>query len=331
MGKRRKTRVIICGAGYGETYAQAIRLGADQFELVGIVGAGGERSRALAARQRVPLYHGLAELTRPVDLACVAVGTEGAAVALTVELLKRGVHVVGEHPLSPVAVIHCKQAAQRAGAHFHVNSHFADLPAPRLFIQQCALMRQNGLEPSWITCTANRRTIFSLLDIIGQSFGTTELRDIEQGRKRGSRPTIAPLILTFATGMEVTVEMQLFSSRHDDGTDQALPHRITVGYPTGVLSLVHTFGPLIWNYSFAFERLARLSRHSPLWQVLSTGTRRTFAQCRRERIQANLMALERMRRQMRASATLGGQSTRYLVDLSTAWVKIEERLQAWFA
>ena len=109
-----EVRVVVCGSNYGAMYALALST-LPGFRLTGVVARGSPRSVNLAKTMGVPLYTSPAEEASPVDIACVAVGG-GAANELILSFLRRGVHVLAEHPIGPGAAEAALTAARQSGS-----------------------------------------------------------------------------------------------------------------------------------------------------------------------------------------------------------------------
>src|SRR5271165_634351 len=91
-----RMRVLVCGSNYGRAYITALARGPRKFELAGILAQGSLRSQQLAALNGVPLYRSTSELPDNLDLACAAMSS--AAWPLVLQLVRRGIHVLCEHP-----------------------------------------------------------------------------------------------------------------------------------------------------------------------------------------------------------------------------------------
>src|ERR1700739_2393264 len=70
-------RVLVCGTNYGRFYLEAIRLDRADFRLAGILARGSVRSQLTALEYGVPLFRGVTEVDRDVDLSCAAMGASG--------------------------------------------------------------------------------------------------------------------------------------------------------------------------------------------------------------------------------------------------------------
>lgn len=101
-GHKGKIRTLVCGSRFGQFYLEAVKALPEQFELVGLLAKGSERSRQCAARFGVPLYTDAAQLPGGIDLACVVLRSGvmgGGGSELALALLERGISVLQEHPV----------------------------------------------------------------------------------------------------------------------------------------------------------------------------------------------------------------------------------------
>ena len=150
----RPLRVLVCGSNYGRAYITALWREPDKYQLAGILARGSARSQRVAALNGVPLYLSTNELPDNIDLACAAVSS--AAWPVVLQLIRRGINVLCEHPHPAGALTKALALARKHKVQFHVNGHFANLPAPRAFIQHC--QRANKLaSPEVIEVLATER------------------------------------------------------------------------------------------------------------------------------------------------------------------------------
>ena len=83
--KVKKLRVIVCGSTFGQYYIRALQTVPDEFEVVGLLANGSNRSKLCADFYHVPLYTQIEDIPE-VDIACVvirsrAVGGSGTDIA----------------------------------------------------------------------------------------------------------------------------------------------------------------------------------------------------------------------------------------------------------
>ena len=68
----KKKQILVCGTGFGKIYLKAIAE-SKEYELMGILGKGSDRSRLLSKNLNVPMYTDIKEINQNVDAACVVV------------------------------------------------------------------------------------------------------------------------------------------------------------------------------------------------------------------------------------------------------------------
>ncbi|MBY0388670.1 MAG: Gfo/Idh/MocA family oxidoreductase [Mycobacterium pseudokansasii] len=137
------TPVVLCGTNYGACYVPSLQELTDSFELIGILAAGSERSARLAARRNVPLWTSVAEVPDKALAAIVALPPPTAGL-VTAQLLRRGVHVLMEHPVRADLLRELRQKALSAKVIHAVNCHFAELGPARAFVGECRRRRASN-------------------------------------------------------------------------------------------------------------------------------------------------------------------------------------------
>src|SRR5271167_3859161 len=158
-----RMRVLVCGSNYGRAYITALDREPRKFQLAGILGQGSLRSQRLAALNVVPLYRSTNELPDNIDLACAAMSS--AAWPLVLQLIRRGIHVLCEHPYPARALERGMNLAEKHGVRFHLNGHFANLPSPKAFIREC----QRAIKvtrPEFVEVMTTERSLYGALDIL---------------------------------------------------------------------------------------------------------------------------------------------------------------------
>ena len=243
--------VVVCGSNYGAMYALALST-LPGFRLTGVVARGSPRSVNLAKTMGVPLYTSPAEEASPVDIACVAVGG-GAANELILSFLRRGVHVLAEHPIGPGAAEAALTAARQSGACFHVNAHWGDLPPARTFVEECAEARRSAA-PIFLSLQTSLRLFYSAIDLVLRVLGpvdTFHRSSVAVLHLPPSANDPAPgftwsCVSGILGGIPCVLQRSLWKSPQDDGGDFLVAHRISVTYADGrSILLGEASGPVI--------------------------------------------------------------------------------------
>lgn len=315
----RRMRVLVCGSNYGQSYITAIRHAPRKYELAGILARGSARSQRVAAVNGVPLYISADEIPDNIDLACAAMSS--SAWPLVMKLVRRGIHVLCEHPC-PAAPL--KQALALASKHnlqFHVNGHFVNLPAPRAFVRECHRARKTT-SPEFIEVMATERSLYGALDILASALGkprSPRVQVLSRGAGfvllEGSKGRL-PVRLT------VQVSGKKGTGRWADGSPAYLVDmRLTMAFPSGLLTLLSVAGPVVWTSTPA----QTLGNREPL-STISHHRKQTLADLGEQRIQANVEALNSIRNAILGHGSPETQQPGHFLQVSKAWEHIGRQL-----
>ncbi|WP_019448445.1 Gfo/Idh/MocA family oxidoreductase [Cupriavidus sp. BIS7] len=264
----RPLRVLVVGARFGEVYLNAFQqdpVGGALPEpvLAGMLARGSSRARRLAHAHGVPLYTELAELPLDLDLACVVVrggAMGGDGCVLAENLLRRGLHVIIEHPLHPVEVERLQTVAALAGRLCWINSHYPHTPAGRAWIAQArrVLDSAGGAMPEFAHLATSRQLLYSSLDLLAQAINVSPdeievtqccASDDEEHPFRTIRLRLMQSMQR--PGSEALLQLQNYLDPTDPDMHSLVMHRITLGWPAGYLSLDATHGPVTWTPTLA--------------------------------------------------------------------------------
>jgi len=241
MNKSTKCQILLCGTQYGQSYLPAI-FESNDLELAAILANGSDRSLKISEQCGVALFAEAQHINEPIDLACVAIGgNTGASIAAT--LLKKGIPVLLEHPVSTENIHLVLAAAEQNRTFCHINSHFSEIQPVAHFIALCHKLTTKST-PSIVNISCNSRTLFSTLDIVMRCFGECTLGDVQSTSFNVSD---SHLNCTLSLNkIPCTLVYQKWRSKNDNSKDSPLGHQITITYPEGVLCLNGTFGPCLW-------------------------------------------------------------------------------------
>ncbi|GAB3497620.1 Gfo/Idh/MocA family oxidoreductase [Amycolatopsis cihanbeyliensis] len=243
----RPLRVVVAGTGFGRVYLEAVRRHPEEFALAGILARGSDYSVACAVRHGVPLFTTVDEVPGEVEAACVVVrpGTiGGAGTELARALLRRGIHVLQEHPLRADEITECLRAAAEGGAAYAVNTLYPRLRPVRRFLAAAEFLRR-GRPPAFLDAACNSQVAYPLLDILGRAAGGLRPWALGEPSPRGAHPFRAlPAVIG---GVPVTLRVQNQVHPDDPDNHSYLLHRVTLGHEGGALTLADTHGPVLWN------------------------------------------------------------------------------------
>ncbi|WP_271271072.1 Gfo/Idh/MocA family oxidoreductase [Aliamphritea hakodatensis] len=242
-----KRRIVIVGAKFGELYLNHFIDPQPGLELAGVLSTGSARSASLATAFGVPLYTSAEMLPDDIDVACVvirAANIGGPGNALTEQLIRKGIHVIQEHPVSPHELQRHLRLAREHSVQYRVNSFYATTPAAAKFISAAIqVSAQFPDQPSDGSFVTSRQLLYSALDILLQAIDCRESVSVEL-LGRLSRFDIFSL----KTGStELLLRLQNYLDPDDPDMHSLVMHQITLGWPAGYLTLNDSYGPVCWS------------------------------------------------------------------------------------
>lgn len=342
---RTSPRVLICGTKYGSFYLSAFMQPDCPFELTGILAAGSPRSQALAREFGVPLYTASEQLPNDIDLACVAVKSTllgGAGTRIALELLRRGIHVVQEHPLHPADLEEALLLAEKQGLQYHVNSNFVHVRMVQTFMDYVRQSRRHET-PLFIDLTS--ALPYSALDIVGQALGTLEPYSLHATPEPPhTLEQVVPFRCIGGTlaGIPFFCKIQSYFDPDDALHNYLVMHRLCIGAESGNISLLNPFGPVIWTQGYprsdrreqadapgpetvmaAHFRTGREAGGDPTSVQLTAGDAPSYADIFAVHWpRAILEALNLLHRAAESRATPSFQQQAYLLSLARLWIEI---------
>ncbi|GAA3357626.1 Gfo/Idh/MocA family oxidoreductase [Saccharopolyspora gregorii] len=256
MTGARPLRIVVAGTAFGRIYLDAVRSDPESFELAGILSQGSAFSRALAAERGVPSYADPGEVPADVDVVCVVVrsgATGGTGSELAREFLRRGTHVLQEHPVHAEEIAQNLRAARDGGAAYAVNTLYHDIEPVRTFLDAVARLRaEHPLR--FVDAACNSQVLLPLLDVLGRVAGALRpwaFGDCDPVPERlaalAAEPQPFRALHAVIGGLPVTLRVQNQVHPDDPDNHSHLLHRISVGTDAGVLELADTHGPVLWN------------------------------------------------------------------------------------
>lgn len=280
-------RIVVCGTTFGRVHAAALTGPDAPAELAGILARGSDRSVAVAREHGVPLYRSVDELPDDVDAACVAVRAGvvgGAGTELALALLRRGVHVLAEHPVHRDELAECLRQARQAGVNYRLNDHYPQLDAVRRFAAAAHALYRHG-PPLWVDAGCGIQVAYSLFGILGAAlpsvrpWGFAEPPPWPASLARlAARPPLTTVHGVFG-GVPLTLRVHNQLDPHDPDNHGQLLHRVTIGADAGNLTLLNTHGPVLWTPRLHFPANEELASCVPLGDPAGPPPRRIVREC----------------------------------------------------
>ncbi|MDR0270436.1 bifunctional Gfo/Idh/MocA family oxidoreductase/class I SAM-dependent methyltransferase [Paenibacillus sp.] len=246
MKQNDKLRTVVVGSRFGQFYIEALKSLSDKFELVGLLAKGSVRSKKCADSYGIPLYTEVEQLPDQIDLACVVLrsgvmGGQGTDVSL--QLLKRGIHVIQEQPVHYKDLASCFRVAQQHGVFFYTGDLYVHLPSVRRFIAcTCEMLERQSARYIDISCAT--QVSFPLMHILFEALPTIRPWKIEHVIK-----DVGPLQVLTGTLGDIPVILRAHNEVDPNDPDNHLHllHRLTIGVDGGSLSLIDIHGPVSWH------------------------------------------------------------------------------------
>ncbi|WP_211090200.1 Gfo/Idh/MocA family oxidoreductase [Pseudothauera nasutitermitis] len=247
--------MLIAGAKFGEVYLNAFLQPQAGLELAGLLARGSRRAQQLAHDFGIPLYTSLAQVPDDIDVACVVVRStvaQGEGSQLAADLLRRGVHVLQEHPLHPDDVARLQALARERGLVYWINSFYPHVPAGRCWMERAARIRGllDGRMPCSAHLTTSRQLLYSTLDLLLQACGLTDGNAVRVEALDGGDDCFVPLRLALPGGCQATLRLQAYLDPADPDMFSLVMHQASLAWPAGYLTLEASYGPVLWTGVF---------------------------------------------------------------------------------
>ncbi|AJK49674.1 Gfo/Idh/MocA family oxidoreductase [Burkholderia plantarii] len=262
FGAARNRRVLVVGAKFGEIYLNAFLEARPGFELAGLLANGSPRARQLAQAYGIALYTSLDEVPPDIDIACVVVRSAvvgGMGTVLAQAMLERGAHVVQEHPLHPDDIVRLQRLAGEVGRIYWVNGFYAHTAAGRCWIEQArrVALALGNAPARFAHLATSRQLLYSSLDLLLQACGTT---DATVEPIPDDNPDFQ-LLSVGLPGCRALLRLQTWLDPDDPDLHSLVMHQLTLGWPSGYLSLDASYGPVVWTSS-PYDPRHRDNHHS---------------------------------------------------------------------
>jgi yersiniabactin synthetase, thiazolinyl reductase component len=241
-------RVLVVGAKFGELYLNAFLQSQAGLELAGLLATGSTRAQQLAQGFGIPLYTDVAQVPDDIDIACVVVRSTvagGSGTTLAEAFLQRGMHVLQEHPMHPHDVERLQRLARELGRTYWINSFYAHTPAGRCWIERARRIRRllDDTPAHFAHLTTSRQLLYSSLDLLLRAYGAEPV-SITAGE---NEEEAFRLLRVGLPGCRAALRLQTYMDPDDPDLHSLIMHQLTLGWPSGYLSLEASYGPVLWT------------------------------------------------------------------------------------
>lgn len=246
-------RIIVCGTRFGQFYLEAAK-SCPQIELAGIMSTGSEQSKECAKKNNLAIYTDCESVPEDIDMFAVAVKTQtqgGRGTEIAKEFLKKGKSVILEQPVSKKEIVELYQLAAKNKTGFMVGDHYAYLPAVKEFIEYTRILMQKQ-KAIYINIDMATQVSFSCCHILAMIFGKAVTVEFED---KINEMTAFKSVQCKMNGIEVNIRGQNQIATDVSDNYMHLFFRISVGFPTGTISLEDVHGPVVYRERMTIPNL----------------------------------------------------------------------------
>src|SRR6218665_3058444 len=239
-------RVLIAGAKFGEMYLNAFLQAQPGLELAGL------RAQQLAHAFGIPLYTSVDQVPDGIDIACVVVRSTvvgGTGTALAEAFLRRGMQVVQEPPMHPDDAARLQELARDRDCAYWINSYYAHTLAGQCWIERALRVRQllDGEAAHFAHLTTSRQLLYSSLDLLLQACGADRAAGNATVEATADEDRALRLLRLDLGGCRAALRLQTYLDPEDPDLHSLAMHQLTLGWPSGYLSLEASHGPVLWT------------------------------------------------------------------------------------
>ncbi|HEO5889209.1 TPA: Gfo/Idh/MocA family oxidoreductase [Streptococcus agalactiae] len=201
----------------------------------------------VAEEHNVPLYVDVDSIPGNIDIAFVIIKSSvlgGKGTELSESLLKKGIHVIQEHPIHYREIENCLKLAHEFNSYYIVGNLYNSLETIEKFIEAAKyLNKEDVLEH--VDIMTSSQLLYSLIGILNEALPLLRSFNII--------PTLTekryPFNRVVLSNGQLDVNLQIHNEVSDvDGNNHMhLLHKITFFYKSGRLDLEDTFGSVIWR------------------------------------------------------------------------------------
>jgi NAD-dependent oxidoreductase involved in siderophore biosynthesis len=239
-------------------------------------------------------------------------------------LLKGKIAVVCEHPRTTQFLKKAIRCSESSNSIFHIHGHFTETPSAKIFLQACA--KAGGANSAvFLSALGNKRTLYSLVDLLSHAFGDLKPCSLKMlTSNRGAFEKVAFQIVHGRIAGIPSVFQSQSSILPEDNGWEPVSHHLTIGFQTGNLTMLESFGPVIWTYRPARPMIKGLKEKDrmsfPLINALD------FLSWRKTRIKILRQAVEKLCEEVITGKRPPNQKIERLMQVSKVWQDIAIRL-----
>ncbi|WP_353463116.1 bifunctional Gfo/Idh/MocA family oxidoreductase/class I SAM-dependent methyltransferase [Mammaliicoccus sciuri] len=249
-------KCIVCGSRFGQFYIEALKK-IPNINLHGLLASGSERSNDCANNYQIQLYNDVDELPDDIDLACIAIKSEvqgGKGNLIAESLLKRGIDVIFEQPLSEKEYISLFKLAKKEKRYFTVCNLYSQLPSVQNFIQNFKFIKKEQ-SIKYINVEFATQLSYPVAQLL--SLLIPEIKNIEFSI---SKKEDGPFQFLSTTINETQLNLIAYNEAVENEIDNfmRLLFSIKIGFEGGELNLLDPHGDVFWREYIKFPNRYRI-------------------------------------------------------------------------
>ncbi|WP_340296976.1 bifunctional Gfo/Idh/MocA family oxidoreductase/class I SAM-dependent methyltransferase [Staphylococcus coagulans] len=249
-------KCIVCGSRFGQFYIEALK-SIPNIKLYGLLASGSERSIDCANHYQIQLYNNVDDLPNDIDFACIAIKSEvqgGKGNLIAEALLKRGIDVIFEQPLSEKEYISLFKLARKEKRYFTVCNLYSQLPSVQNFIDNFKYIKkeQSIKYVNVEFATQLSYPVAQLLTLLIPESKNIEFSD--------SKKEDGPFQFLSTTINETQLNLIAYNEAVENKVDDfmRLLFSMRVGFEGGELNLLDPQGYVFWREYIKFPNRYRI-------------------------------------------------------------------------
>lgn len=249
-------KCIVCGSRFGQFYIEAMK-DISNIKLDGLLALGSQRSIDCANHYKIKLYDDVDELPDDIKLACIAIKSEvqgGKGNLIAESLLKRGVDVIFEQPLSEKEYSTLFKLAKKEKRYFTVCNLYSQLPGVQNIIDNFRNIKKEQ-KVKYINIEFATQLSYPVAQLL--SLLLPEIKNVEF---KDSKKEEGPFQFVSTTINETQLNLIAYNEVVENEIDNfmRLLLNIKIGFEGGELNLLDPHGYVYWREYIQFPDCHRI-------------------------------------------------------------------------
>lgn len=238
-------KCIVCGSRFGQFYLEALQ-SIPNIQIEGLLSNGSRRSIECANHYKINLYKDIEDLPSDIDLACVAIKSEvqgGKGNLVAEELLKKGIDVIFEQPLSEKEYASLYKLAKKKNRYFVVSNLYNYLSSVRNFMENYKRIKKEQ-NVTYINLEFATQLSFPVAQLL-----TVLLPEIKNIEFKKSEREEGPYQVLISNVNGIQLNLIAHNEVLETSVDNFMRilFRVSIGFDGGELNLLDPHGLVYWR------------------------------------------------------------------------------------